>query len=100
MAHHIRNAPGTKIVAVVGAAHLPGILRRLREETSPQQIAEISVIPEKSTVSKAIPWAIPSVVMALFVAGFFLGDRERVAGAAVACRITSYNVCYTKLLRS
>jgi len=84
MAHHIRNAPGTKIVAVVGAAHLPGILRRLREETSPQQIAEISVIPEKSKVSKAIPWAIPAVVMALFVAGFFLGDRERVAGAAVA----------------
>jgi len=84
MAHHIRNAPGAKVVAVVGAAHLPGILRRLQEVTSPEQIAEISIIPEKSRVSKILPWAIPAVVMALFVAGFFLGDRERVAGAAVA----------------
>ena len=32
MAHHIRNTLGAKIVAVVGAAHLPGISRRLTED--------------------------------------------------------------------
>jgi pheromone shutdown-related protein TraB len=84
MAHHIRQAPGTKIVAVVGAAHIPGIRRRLTSTTTPQEIAEISVIPAKTTLSKVIPWAIPAIVILLFVAGFFLGDRERVAGAAIA----------------
>jgi len=83
MAHFIRNAPGQKIVAVVGAAHLPGILRRIQEETAPETILEISKVPEKRPLSKAIPWLIPGVVVALFVAGFFFGDRDRIAGAAI-----------------
>lgn len=84
MAHYIRQAPGSKIVAVVGAAHIPGILRRLATTTTTQEIAEISVIPAKTPFSKIIPWAIPAIVIILFAAGFFLGDRERVAGAAIA----------------
>ena len=48
MAHHIRQAPGDKVVAVVGAAHLPGIVRQLHQEDDPSRIAEISTIPEKS----------------------------------------------------
>lgn len=84
MAHHIRNTPGAKVVAVVGAAHLPGISKHLLEEILPSTIAEISTIPEKSTVSKIVPWLIPAVVIALFVAGFFFGDQQRFANAAVA----------------
>jgi pheromone shutdown-related protein TraB len=84
MAHFIRNAPGNKIVAVVGAAHIPGILRKLETTTTPQEIAEISIIPAKTRLSKIIPWAIPAIVVILFVSGFVLGDRERVAGAAIA----------------
>jgi pheromone shutdown-related protein TraB len=84
MAHHIRNAPGARIVAVVGAAHIPGILRQLPEEIPASTITEISAIPAKSRFSKIVPWIIPAVVIALFVAGFFLGDRERFAGAALA----------------
>ncbi len=84
MAHHIRNAPGSRIVAVVGAAHLPGIQRHLQEEISAQAIEEISIIPPKTSFSRLLPWMIPAIVVALFVAGFFLGDRERIAGAALA----------------
>lgn len=84
MAHFIRNAPGSKIVAVVGAAHIPGILRKLETTTTPLEIAEISVIPAKTRLSKVIPWAIPAIVIILFITGFFLGDRDRVAGAAIA----------------
>ncbi len=84
MAHHIRNAPGSKVVAVVGAAHLPGLLRCLQQELPPERLAEISSIPPKSLTSRAVPWVIPGVVLLLFVGGFFFGDRERIAGAAVA----------------
>jgi len=77
MAYHIRNAPGEKILAVVGAAHLPGIIRLLQgEEISAETIAEISVIPPKTTLSKMIPWLIPGIVVALFIGGFFFGKRS------------------------
>jgi len=85
MAHHIRRCPGRKIVAVVGAAHLPGILRRLAEPAeTPEAVLELDTIPEKPLVSKVIPWLIPGLVLVLFVAGFFFGDRAQIAGAALA----------------
>jgi pheromone shutdown-related protein TraB len=84
MAHHIRKAPGKRIVAVLGAAHIPGIKRLLHEEISTKQIEDISDVPPKPLISKIIPWIIPSVVAALFILGFLLGDRQQVAGAALA----------------
>ncbi|HEY5674435.1 MAG TPA: TraB/GumN family protein [Malonomonas sp.] len=85
MAYHIRNAPGEKVLAVVGAAHLPGIILQLQgDEISPETIAEISSIPEKTTLSKMIPWLIPAIVIILFVGGFFFGNREQLANAAAA----------------
>ncbi len=85
MAYHIRNAPGEKILAVVGAAHLPGIIRLLqRDNISSDTISEISIIPPKTTFSKAIPWIIPAIVVALFIGGFFFGNRDQLANAAAA----------------
>jgi pheromone shutdown-related protein TraB len=84
MAHYIREAPGAKVVAVVGAAHLPGIIRQVTETISPDTIAELSIIPPKPAFSKAVPWLIPGIVIALFVAGLFAGDWGRMADAAVA----------------
>lgn len=84
MAFHIAKAPGQKIMAVVGAAHIPGITRKLGELVSPQEITEISTIPEKSRFSKLIPWTIPAVVLLLFVVGFFSGNHDKIADAAIA----------------
>ena len=85
MAYHIRNAPGEKILAVVGAAHLPGIIRLLQgDKIDPETISEISIIPSKTTFSKMIPWLIPGIVVALFIGGFFFGNRDQLANAAVA----------------
>lgn len=84
MAHHIRETDGKKIVAVVGAAHLPGISRQLTEEISDATIAEISTIPEKPAASKIVPWLIPALVILLFVGGFLFGDPEKIADAALA----------------
>lgn len=84
MAYHIRNAPGEKVIAVVGAAHLPGIIKKLQQPISEETIAEISTIPPKTRVSKIIPWLIPGIVIALFIAGFFFGDHQKLANAAIA----------------
>ena len=85
MAYHIRNAPGERILAVVGAAHLPGIIRHLQgDEIALETIAEINTIPPKTTVSKMIPWLIPGIVIAIFIAGFFFGNRDQLANAATA----------------
>jgi pheromone shutdown-related protein TraB len=85
MAYHIRNTPGDTVVAVIGAAHMPGILRQLQgPEIADETIHEISQIPPKSRLSKLIPWLIPGIVIALFVGGFFFGDRSQLADAATA----------------
>lgn len=83
MAHQIRNASGPKIVAVVGAAHIPGILRLLPQETPQQTIDEISTIPEKKRISKAFSWLIPGLVIVLLIGGFFFGDPQAFSEAAI-----------------
>lgn len=84
MAHHIQKAAGNKIVAVVGAAHIPGIKRWLDNPLSDQEIHELGSIPEKPTISKIIPWLIPGIVIAMFIVGFCFGDRSRLLEAATA----------------
>ena len=84
MAYKIRNAPGEKVMAVVGAAHIPGITHHLRQPIDPGKIADISIIPPKPTASKLLPWIIPAVVILLFVIGFLSGNYEKMASAAIA----------------
>ncbi|MFO7765773.1 MAG: TraB/GumN family protein [Pelovirga sp.] len=85
MAYHIRHAPGERIVAVVGAAHLPGITRHLQQPAaSAADIEDINKIPPKPLSSRIIPWVIPVLVLSLFVGGFFFGNRDQMAQAATA----------------
>lgn len=84
MAQHLRQAPGKRLVAVVGAAHVPGIRRRLSEPEEPECLAELAQVPPKPRLSKILPWIIPAVVVGLFVVGFLFGDRSRLTEAALA----------------
>jgi len=84
MAHHIRHAPGNKVLAVVGAAHMPGIVKHFYEDLDPAILDELNTLPAKPLISRMIPWLIPCIVVALFIAGFFFGDRSRIADAALA----------------
>lgn len=84
MADNIRKAPGQKVMAVVGAAHIPGITRQIQEDIDQETIAEISTIPPKSSFSKLVPWIIPAVVILLFVVGFLSGNTDKMANAAIA----------------
>lgn len=85
MAHKIRQCDGQKIVAVVGAAHKPGILRTwAAAATTEEQIAEIDLVPPRGQLSKVLPWILPLIVIGLFVGGFFFGDPEDFKRAAIA----------------
>jgi pheromone shutdown protein TraB len=63
----IREAPGKKIVAVVGAGHVNGMLSRLEE---PVDRAALCVIPPPSTVSRVVKWIIPAIVLGAFYYGY------------------------------
>lgn len=73
-----------KIVAIIGAAHKPGILQHIHSPIGDGRIAEIKEVPPKSTLSRLLPWVLPAIVIGLFVWGFFQGDTEQVKAAAVA----------------
>lgn len=84
MANEIRYAPGQRIVAVVGAAHIPGISARLAAPSPPPEvIAELSVIPEAGRFGKLMQWLIPAIVVGVFIAGFFAGDMSKLSEAAI-----------------
>ena len=85
MANEIRHAPGQRIVAVVGAAHLAGISARLSAPSPPAEvIAELSHIPQQGRCSRLLSWLIPALVVGIFIAGFFAGDLNKLTEAAVA----------------
>lgn len=84
MANEFSNAPGKKIVAVVGAAHKPGIMRHLQAGFAPEAVHATTIIPPKTLLSKALPWIIPLIVVVLFVLGFIYGDHDKLKEAAVA----------------
>ncbi|MCM2264082.1 MAG: TraB/GumN family protein [Desulfuromonadales bacterium] len=84
MANEIRHSPGQRVVAVVGAAHLPGISARLAAPSPPaEEIAELSCIPEPGRLGKILKWLIPGVVIGVFIFGFFAGDMSKLTSAAI-----------------
>ena len=73
MVQKIRESKGDKLVAVVGAGHVPGMKKNWEAEIS---IEDLDIIPPKSKIGKIIKWLIPLVVIGIFVAGFYMGDVE------------------------
>ncbi len=72
LAHKIKNAPGEKVVAVLGAAHVPGVRKELEKE---QDIQSITKLPPKSKLSKVIAWSIPAIIIAL-ISYTFISNRS------------------------
>jgi pheromone shutdown-related protein TraB len=74
LARSIAAAPGQKVVAVVGAGHVPGILKNLDKDVD---IAPLNEIPPKSPWGRAIAWGLSALVIAIIVTGFIQGGAER-----------------------
>ncbi len=69
----IRTAPGKRIVAVVGAGHVPGIQRNWTETVD---IAALEVLPPKGKFIGFLKWGIPAFVVGLIIAGFFMAGSD------------------------
>ena len=63
LAQKLRAAPGECIVAVVGAGHVPGMLKAIRE---PMSLVELDSLPPPSRWSKIWPWLIPAALRGRF----------------------------------
>lgn len=74
LAEKIRSAPGEKIVAVVGAAHAPGIKKYLALN-DPIDLDELNKIPPAGKAGKILKWLIPSVIFLLFATGFLMEGK-------------------------
>lgn len=73
LAQKIKEAPGEKIVAVVGAGHVPGIKKYWETDID---IEALNVLPPKSTFSYVFKWGLPIAILALFMYGFFRGGSS------------------------
>ncbi len=69
LAQKIKDAPGKKIVAVLGAAHIPGIKEEIYKE---HDLTALSQQPAGSRVPVIIGWAIPLMILALIAYTFIV----------------------------
>ncbi len=70
LAAKIRNAPGEKIVAVVGAGHVAGIKKHWNAAIDIQALEQL---PPKKKIAGLLKWLIPASILAMMAAGFFFG---------------------------
>ena len=88
LASKIWDSSGKKVVAVLGAGHLPGTERFLREleaGSKTTDVSDISSVPPASAAKKAAAWIFPAAIVALIVFGFFKGG-----GAKTGQLLTSF----------
>jgi pheromone shutdown-related protein TraB len=74
LATRIFNAAGKKIVAVIGAGHVEGIianLNALQEGTVENDTSSLEEIPPRKKISRILPYIVPAIFVGLIVAGFF-----------------------------
>ncbi len=75
LAQSIRSAPGEKIVAVVGAAHVPGIKRYMADDT-PIDLTDLNQVPPAGNMGRILKWLIPGLIFLLFAAGFMMEGKN------------------------
>lgn len=67
LSQKIKTAPGDKVVAVLGAAHVPGIIKEIHKE---HDLKQLTKRPPKSKAPKIIGWSIPILIIAMIAYTF------------------------------
>jgi pheromone shutdown-related protein TraB len=73
MARKIRDIQGDKVLAVVGAGHMEGLVRQL--QNPPSDIKILEEVPAKK--KGVLKWIIPLAILILVIVGFFFGGPEQ-----------------------
>lgn len=68
LSQKIKEAKGPKVVAVLGAAHVPGIKEEIKKE---HDLRSLNELPKKSKVPKMIGWLIPIFILSMIVYTFY-----------------------------
>ena len=69
LAAKIKEAPGKKVVAILGGGHVPGIKKEIYKD---QDMERISVVPPISKFSKIVGWIIPTLITGLLIYSFIV----------------------------
>lgn len=67
LAEKIKLAPGNKVIAVVGAGHVPGIKKEIDKE---HDLIALAKIPSTANYLKVLVWGIPLIIVAIIAATF------------------------------
>lgn len=70
LSHKIKNAPGDKVVAVLGGAHVPGVKLAIHQTID---VEAINTVPPKKNTGKILGWIIPAVIVGLLLYSFTAG---------------------------
>lgn len=65
----VEQAEGEKVVAVVGAAHVPGMRANLGK---PVDRATLERVPPRSPLIKALKWVFPALILLFLIRGVYL----------------------------
>ena len=78
LADKIWNSPGNKVVAVLGAGHLDGVVENLEKIAGGQTVdlASIDEVPPKKGFAKFAGWIIPILIVGLIISGFIYGGTQ------------------------
>jgi pheromone shutdown-related protein TraB len=86
LASKIYEAPGNKIVAVIGAGHVEGVtahINALARGVESPDVASLEELPRKGLASKILPWLIPGLLVAIFAIGFLKSGWQMSLGLAL-----------------
>ena len=80
LAHRIFTAGGTRVVAVVGAGHVPGIERCLlayqREPPAEEALDDLDHVPPPAWWTRLLPWTVPALFVTLVGYGFLRAGAQ------------------------
>jgi pheromone shutdown-related protein TraB len=76
LAAKILAAEGKKVVAVVGAGHVPGIAKAIESGAAAEDVTPLEKVPSPGIAGKVVGWLIPLSIVGLIAWGFFKSGTD------------------------
>ena len=79
LATRIFQAEGKKLVAVLGAGHIPGVTKHLQALSEGRDVDasdQLSTVPPRRKLGRVIGWAVPIAIIGAIVAGFIVRGSD------------------------